>query len=192
MRLPSRPTPPAPTRAERLRPDMIWTCFRPDLSLIQTLNGCRNRVKIRSESGPGRGGQVQVQLGPAGGVPVSPPEGLYSRPLKKQKNAPPIFVLLIFATLCLKFHRQCTYDGSLNDMGSYSLEFASTVSYSLLRVALAGPHKQGQIPCTTKVAERKHMQKDPFFISKFLNFAWSMCQQRVQWAGIASNRKQHL
>ena len=47
--------------------------------------------------------------------------------------------------------------------------------------------------CATKVAERKTMPKNAFFISAFLSFAWSMCQHlRVQWAGFASNRKQCL
>ena len=48
--------------------------------------------------------------------------------------------------------------------------------------------------CAAKVAERKKKKtpNNPFFISKFLNLGCSICQQRAQWAGIASNRKRHL
>ena len=48
------------------------------------------------------------------------------------------------------------------------------------------------IPCAAKVAERKKQKIIHFFNSKFQNCACSMCQLRVQWAGIASNRKRRL
>ena len=41
-------------------------------------------------------------------------------------------------------------------------------------------------------SQKEKLPNIHFFISKFLSFAWSMCQQRVQWAGVASNRKQRL
>ena len=46
--------------------------------------------------------------------------------------------------------------------------------------------------CTTKGAEQKKDKDIHLFISEFLSFAWSLCKQRLQWAGIASNRKQRL
>ena len=62
--LPAGPTLLAPTPAETLRPDLIWTRFWPDFDLESGPEIClfrsesgRNQIKIRSESGPGRGVQ---------------------------------------------------------------------------------------------------------------------------------------
>ena len=55
--------------------------------------------------------------------------------------------------------------------------------------------------CTRQLKDRtlcrqsrrtKNAKTSIFFISRFLNFVWSMCQQKLQWAGIASSRKQRL
>ena len=53
---PAGPTLLALTPSEPLRPDLIWTRFRPDLDLKSAFSG-PNQVKIRSESGLGRGFQ---------------------------------------------------------------------------------------------------------------------------------------
>ena len=76
---PTRTYPSGTDPPEPLRPDLIWTRFRPDLDLKSPFSG-PNQVEIGSKSGPGGGVRVgrcrAGGVGLGGGVPVAPPESL--------------------------------------------------------------------------------------------------------------------